>query len=196
MAKERWQPPAMKPAVDKQASSKAATPRVTVDENVVRKMLKVNPTLRQGRTTSQVKRSIERGDTLTGKPALGAPEASNASGVGPSSSTGGASLPAGASELRDTMTFFLRGKLDGLSAKEVEIQERRKALDAELDAARVTVRQQVTAFLGLLDQETLAKHGPAALAEHAKALAKLGLDTNTVVDNARRGEVMKRGGKS
>ena len=184
MAKERWQPPAMKPAADKQTSSKTATPRVTVDENVVRKMLKVNPTLRQGRTTSQVKRSIERGDTLTGKPALGAPEALVTK---PTGSISGASLPAGASELRDTMTFFLRGKLDGLSAKEAEIEERRKALNAELDAARVTVRQQVTAFLSLLDQETLARHGPAALAEHAKALAKLGLDTNTLVDNARRG---------
>jgi hypothetical protein len=176
MAKERWQPPAMKtPAAEKQGSSKPGTPKVTVDENVVRKMLKVNPTLRQGRTTSQVKKSLERGETLTGQATAESVKAP------------GAPLPAGAGELRDTMTFFLRGKIDAFSAKEAEIEERRKAMDAELEAARLTVRQHVQTFLGLLDQETLAKHGPAALAEHAKSLAKIGLDASSVVDAARRG---------
>jgi hypothetical protein len=179
MAKERWQPPAMKTSTaEKHASAKAAIPKVTVDENVVRKMLKVNPTLRQGRTTSQVKKSLERGDSLMGATV---PAASTAK------AQRGAPLPAGAAELRDTMTFFVHGKLECLSAKEAEVEERRKALDAELESARASVRQQVTAFLGLLDQETLAKHGPTALAEHAKSLAKLGLDTTTLVDQARRG---------
>jgi hypothetical protein len=178
MAKERWQPPAMKtPAAEKQGASKPAGPKVTVDENVVRKMLKVNPTLRQGRTTSQVKKSLERGETLTGQPATDS--AKPAASASP--------LPPGAGELRDTMTFFLRGKLDAFTAKEAEIEERRRALEAELESTRATLRGQVQTFLGLLDQQTLAKHGPAALAEHAKALSKLGLDTNALVEAARRG---------
>lgn len=180
MAKERWQPPPMKPSSPAKQGGSASDKgeaKVTVDENVVRKMLKVNPALRQGRTTGQVKKSFERGEPLLGK-----------SGSVPASptTTGRATQPAGTSELRDTVTFFLRGKLEGLSAKEAEIEERRKALDAELDAAKSTLREQVKAFFALLDQSALAQHGAAALAEHTQGLKRVGLDPVTLVEAARR----------
>lgn len=182
MARERWQPPPMKPSTPPE-SAKKDSPKVTVDENIVRKMLKVNPTLRQGRTTHQVKKSLERGDSLMGDSAQKA-----APSAGSSEPVANTKLPSGAAELRDAVGFFLRSKLDALNAKEADIEARRKALADELESERSTLRHQVQSFLGLLDQSALAQHGPAALAEHAKALAKVGFDTAAAIDAARRGK--------
>lgn len=180
MAKERWQPPPMKAtssAKQDGTPSDKGQAKVTVDENVVRKMLKVNPALRQGRTTSQVKKSFERGEPLMSK--AGTPAAT-------ATEQPRGALPAGASELRDTVSFFLRSKLEALGTKEAEIEARRKALDAELEAAKSTLRDQVKSFLGLLDQSALAQHGAAALAEHTQSLKRVGLDANSLIDAARR----------
>ena len=199
MGRERWQPPPMKQPASPESAKPDSTPKVTVDENVVRKMLKVNPTLRQGRTTSQVKKSLERGEAITTKAS-----ANDASGSGTSSDATSASsarnaasstasarnsakLPSGAAELRDTVTFFLRSKLEALTTKESDIAARRAALDAELAATQSTMRDQVRSFLALLDQSTLAQHGPAALADHTKDLARIGLDAKSLIDEARRG---------
>lgn len=181
MARERWQPPPMKSPAPPE-SAKKDSPKVTVDENVVRKMLKVNPTLRQGRTTHQVKKSLERGDSLMGESAKGSAGVSSPEPARP------ANLPSGAAELRDAVGFFLRSKLDALNAREADIEARRKALADELEAARAALRDQVQSFLGLLDQSALAQHGPAALAEHAKALSKVGFDTAAAIEAARRGK--------
>jgi hypothetical protein len=60
-SKQRWQPPSMNKA---QAHDARRPSGVKVDEQVVRKILKVNPALRAGRTTGQVKQSLERGEPL------------------------------------------------------------------------------------------------------------------------------------
>ncbi|MBC7792262.1 MAG: hypothetical protein H7Z43_01020 [Clostridia bacterium] len=186
MARERWSPPPMKPTADPSAQ-KDQDRKLTVDENIVRKMLKVNPTLRQGRTTSQVKKSLEQGDSLTGAKSGASANRTGADASSALEATRSGSLPISAAELRDTVTFFLRSKLEALTATEAEIANRRVALDAELESAQTTLRYQVRSFLGLLDQTTLAQHGPAALADHAKNLARVGIDTKTLIEDVRRG---------
>ncbi|MEO1174953.1 MAG: hypothetical protein AAFX94_23300, partial [Myxococcota bacterium] len=70
MAK-RWQPPPMGP---KKTAEEEPAGAVKVDEQVVRNVLKVNPELRDGRTTFQVKKALERGEGLTpAAPASAAP---------------------------------------------------------------------------------------------------------------------------
>lgn len=147
----RWQPPSMKQA-----------PKVKVDEQVVRKMLKVNPALRAGRTTGQVKRALESGQPLLSQPAQPAPSAPAADVAG---------------QLRDTVRFFVSGKAEGFAALSRDIEARKKALDDELAAARAALREQLVAFVKLLDRDMV-------LANEA-LLRELGLDAKVIADAVR-----------
>jgi len=156
----RWQPPPMK---------SAEVTKVTIDERVVRKMLRVNPELRRGRTTFQVKRALEQGEPLRGDDeSAGAQEA----------------RPAG-SELKEAVGFFVSGKADKLRAKLADIDLRRRALEAEEQRVRVDMGEQVVAFVGLLDDGTVAVHGNRVLSSHADFLAQVGLTPAALLNKAR-----------
>ncbi len=171
MSKQRWQPPSMNKPADENAA------KVKVDEQVVRKILKVNPALRAGRTTAQVKKSLERGEPLAQQPVLAPTRASS---------------PAGdtATQLRDTIRFFLSGKSEAFTAKSQDIEARKKALDAELTATRATLREQVVGFVKLLDPGALDANEAAmaaAFAEQSALLRELGLDAKIIAEAVRKG---------
>jgi hypothetical protein len=170
MTQRRWQPPPF-------CSERDAT-RVTVDEQVVRKLLAVNPQMRKGRTTFQVKKAIERGEPVLGEPARNAPE-----GPTPAACTDGPMLsrPA-ANELQKSVDFFVDGKARALGARLDEIETRRRALVAEEKRAKSEVAEQVVAFLALLDPSVVAAHGKRVLARHVDFLTRLGLTPAVVID--------------
>ncbi len=174
MVERRWQPPPMHPAPGQ--GSTTAGPQVTVDEKVVRKMLQVNPVMRQGRTTFQVKKAIEAGGALTGGSA-------KESTVPPAREEG---APKAAGELAETLGFFLRGKSDSLVATLADIGARRRALDVEEENARQAVREQVVGFVTLLDAAVVDKHGPAALALFADVLRQIDLSPSQLIEAVRR----------
>jgi hypothetical protein len=158
----RWQPPPMNPPPRPEAVS---TP--TVDEKVVRKILQVNPTLRQGRTTAQVKKALERGE--------------------PAVPAGAAKGPVAAGELEDAMGFFLRGKSERLRDGLAGIAARRRALEQEEAELRTQLREQLAAFVSLLDAAAVDTHGARVLAKHHDFLGALSLTPASVLELARRG---------
>ncbi|HSI05011.1 MAG: hypothetical protein ACAI38_25005 [Myxococcota bacterium] len=172
MSKQRWQPPSMNKPTAGESSEPA---KMKVDEQVVRKMLKVNPALRAGRTTAQVKKSLERGEPLVQREAAAAPTPSHAADT--------------ASQLRDTIRFFLSGKADAFAAKRQDIDAKRKALDEELAAARAGLREQVVGFVKLLDRGTVDANEGAmatAFAEQSALLRELGLDAKSIAEAVRK----------
>lgn len=159
----RFQPPPMEPQDED---------KVTVDEQVVRKMLKVNPELRKGRTTFQVKKALEKGEPVGGDERA-APEAP----ANEKRSDG--------HELAETVDFFVSGKATKLDATLADIDARRRALEAEEQRARAEMAEQVVSFVALLDDGAIAAHGKKALSRHADFLAQLGLTPASLLDKAR-----------
>ncbi|MEE8408259.1 MAG: hypothetical protein V3T05_01515 [Myxococcota bacterium] len=174
MSRGRWRPPPMdeKPA--------EAEPKVKVDEQVVRKMLKVNPDMRQGRTTFQVKKSLERGEPI-GTASSSEPAAAPAVQSGPAS----AAQSGSGKELQDTIDFFVRGKTAALDEKLDAVSARRQALDDEEKTLRDEMAKQLVSFVSLLDDKTVATHGRSALAKHSALLAKVGLDVALLLGKAK-----------
>ena len=171
MSKQRWQPP----SANKSAAREPG--KVKVDEQVVRKMLKVNPGLRAGRTTAQVKTSLERGEPLVNRAAQAKAEGSWA----PPRDT--------PSQLRDTLRFFLSGKADAFTTKRQDIDAKKKALDDELAGARASLREQIIGFAKLLDRDTVLANETAlatAFAEQGGLLRELGLDAKVIAEAVRR----------
>ncbi len=164
--RRRWQPPPM--------DSEPPSSKVRLDEKVVRKALQVNPALRAGRTTGQVKRDLEAGQAVRTEPSA-APVASGSS----------------KSELDDTLGFFIRGKSEALASRLGEIAERKKALDAEEAAAKKELRDQLASFVALLDEATVAMHGVGALSKHKDFLAKLDVTPASLLEAARKGRKSK-----
>ncbi|OGQ90037.1 MAG: hypothetical protein A2289_13645 [Deltaproteobacteria bacterium RIFOXYA12_FULL_58_15] len=174
----RWQPPPMN---DQQP---AGAKKLIVDEQVVRKMLQVNPALRKGRTTFQVKKAIERGDGLTREDSRTATSEAprtfgqaDARDVAPRSD---------AQELVETIDFFVRGKADKLKAGLDEIDARRRQLDAEEAQVRAKHCDQLISFFSLLDDGAVALNGKKALAKHSDFLAKVGLTSSTLLERINR----------
>ena len=171
MSKQRWQPPSM----NQEAKGTTQTPKVKVDDQVVRKMLKVNPGLRAGRTTGQVKRDLESGQPLVKR------EAAKPADVTPASDT--------AAQLRDTIRFFLSGKADAFARTREDIDARRKALDEELASQRAALREQVLSFVKLLDRGTVEANEAAlaaAFAEQSALMRELGLDSKIIASSVRK----------
>jgi hypothetical protein len=166
------------------SEEKQADPKVKVDEQVVRKMLKVNPDMRKGRTTFQVKKALESGESLAASDSTAAPASSGHLATSPTPTLAGGSA---ASELQETIDFFVRGKADKLEELLVSFAERRRALEQEESAAREELIKQVVAFIGLLDENAIAAQGRKALAKHAEFLKKLGLTPADVLARAGRG---------
>ena len=167
----RFQPPPMEPE-DPESG-------VTVDEQVVRKMLKVNPDMRKGRTTFQVKKALEGGESI-GATDRAAQDPAAASAEAP------AGTPARAgSELQETVDFFVTGKADKLRARLAEIDVRRHELEAEEQQARAELAEQVVAFLALLDENAVAAHGKRALSRHTEFLAQVGLTPASLLEKVR-----------
>ncbi|MEM6533431.1 MAG: hypothetical protein AAF654_12465 [Myxococcota bacterium] len=172
MAK-RWQPPPMGP---KKTSDQETEGAVKVDEQVVRNVLKVNPNLRDGRTTFQVKKALERGEGLT--PGTNPTPASQNS---PTSSSDQAR------QLGETLDFFMTTKQRELTTKLDEIAERRRLLDEEEQGLRGDMKQKLVDFACMLDAGILAIHGKEALAPHRELLAKLGITSTELLDAVKRG---------
>ncbi|MEK7705298.1 MAG: hypothetical protein AAB426_10090 [Myxococcota bacterium] len=172
MTSRRWQPPPL------EVATPAAQPTPTVDEQVVRKMLKVNPDMRKGRTTQQVKRALERGEAIGGAPAQ------------PATSVLAASDPA--RELAETLGFFLRGKTEALRRALADIDARRRELVAQEQRERAMRRAEIVAFVHLLDRDAIARHGATALGGHAALLGELGVTPRELLEDVRRSGGAKR----
>lgn len=173
MTKQRWQPPPMNPSPVRGDGGS----RIKVDEQVVRNMLRVNPALRLGRTTFQVKSALERGEPV-GVTAKTVAPSQEAPVIGTGASASG--------ELRDAVSFFLRGKLEQLRAQLAEIEAQRRQLAAREQEARSAAREQVLTFAGLLDVQAVAHQGAAAFGEHAASLAMIGLTPTELLAGTQR----------
>jgi len=171
MAEHRWQPPPMNPS---QTATNEPEPKVRVDEKVVRKMLQVNPGMRKGRTTVQVKKALEQGSALGSVDSNS--DRDNARPGGPSA----------AHEFEETVGYFVRGKGAELRAKLADLETKRRGLDDEERALKQALRDQVMAFVAMLDAQAVATFGSGALAKHAEALRALGTSPADVLDCARR----------
>jgi hypothetical protein len=175
MSEKRWQPPPMAGA------QKDGAPTPKVDEKVVRKMLQVNPGMRQGRSTMQVKKALEQGAAISVQ--------DGASAAAPAA-TGKDARPhaAGvAGELDDAMGFFLRGKAEAFRAALGDLLARRRALDEEEARTKKQLRDQIGGFVSLLDAKAVEAHGAAALAKHGELMRLLGVTPAELLDAARRG---------
>jgi hypothetical protein len=159
MTKRRWQPPPLTTEV-------ATVAKLMVDEKVVRKMLLVNPSLRRGRTTFQVKKALERGERVA--------VADLAVDATPTACTAAPVAGRGGRELEETIAFFVRGKTERWQERPAELAQRRRDLDEAEQRAKVELRQQLASFVALLDDQALALSGRTALAKHAGLLSELG----------------------
>jgi hypothetical protein len=172
MPDKRWQPP---PLENQQTGQQ---PKVTVDEKVVRKMLAVNPSLRKGRTTQQVKRALERGETVGGTTRNASPTSIPTATVAAAGSM--------RHELGETVSFFIRGKAEALTAQLDDLVARKRALEDEEARAKGLVGEQIVAFLALLGPGAVDQYGSAALAPHHKFFASLGLTAAGLLEQARK----------
>ncbi|MEL6547785.1 MAG: hypothetical protein AAFQ82_24380 [Myxococcota bacterium] len=174
MAKRRWQPPPMNPA----PTDEPQAPSVTVDEQVVRNVLKVNPELRDGRTTFQVKKALERGEALHTGGAQ--PESQPEASTGPKSGEQ-------ARQLAETLDFFLSSKGRELNGALEEIDARRRMLDSEEKALRQETLNTLVDFLSMLDAGALALHGKSALQAHREILSRVGVSAEELLGAVKRG---------
>lgn len=178
MAK-RWRPPPM--AQEPPADAPAPAKKVTVDEGVVRKMLQINPDLRDGRTTFQVKKDMESGQVVRtdGRRSNGELRSTPTSSAGGGGSTN-------KSELEDALSFFMKGKTQDLEAKRADIQARRRQLEEEERALREGLLQDVAKFLRMLDPTVVATHGVTALSKHKAILDQAGITPAQVLEAVRK----------
>jgi hypothetical protein len=170
----RYQPPPM-------ATNVAARSKVTVDEKVVRKMLAINPALRKGRTTFQVKKALERGESISARQPVALAVAND-----PAMGVNKVGL-ATREELEATIDFFVRGKAERWAATRADFAERHRALDEAEAAARLALGSQLTAFMTLLDDRAVAVGGKAALTRHSGLLGELGLTVGSLLAASPRG---------
>ncbi len=171
--------------VETRRGSEAAAPAVTVDEKVVRKMLQINPALRDGRTTFQVKKDLEHGQAVhtddgpaTG-PVPASPQREAAAGTSPARSNGARG------DLEETVSFFIKGRAEDFESALNDIAERRRALDAEEQQAAGELSDQLARFLAMLDETIVAMHGVSVLSRHGELLGRLGLDPAKVLEMTR-----------
>ncbi len=157
----RWQPPAMSDTAAK-ADDKRPT-QVTVDEQMVRKMLVINPSMRAGRTTFQVKRDIENGGAVV--PSAHPKDAPQVD-----------DFEAAEENLSQTLDFFINTKLNKARTTLRDIEERRRALDAEAQNTKQGVINDLAQFLGLLDQAVVQQQGRQALAQHVQDFKAAGIE--------------------
>ncbi len=186
MAKRRWQPPPMNPQAKggsaPQGPGQESPSGVKVDEQVVRNVLKVNPDLRDGRTTFQVKKALESGESLSASAARPKGEASPAPAAAPASVRSDQ-----ARQLAETLDFFMTSKGRELTGTLDEIAARRRLLDEEEKRARDDMRQKLVDFLLMLDTGVLALHGKDALQAHRELLSRIGLSATELLDRIKRG---------
>lgn len=144
-----------------------------VDEAVVRNVLKVNPTLRKGRTTVEVKRALEAGEAFSAHQPLPGPK---------SAQDCAAPLVGSAGQLSDAFSLFLSGRMQRLDVALGTVAERRRQLEAEEEALRKEAIEQLVTFASMLDSNLLRTHGAAALGAHRDLLERFGLEVETVLN--------------
>lgn len=153
-------------------------PRLCVDERIVRKILRVNPAMRQGRTTGEVKEALDNGESLlrpvdqrTILPGLKAADLCSPAGAEPPNRY-----------FEDALAFFLSGQKQHLNTILDDISERRAALEAEEQQAKATARSRVLAFVSMLDATLISSHIATALASQTDFLAQLVLSPGQILE--------------
>ena len=136
-----------------------APQRIVVDERVVQKVLEMNPSLRRGRSTQQIKEALERGERLTGDTGQRCD--------GPTD-RGGA--------LAHAIDAFIANKRQELAARVQTLEAERRALEVAEATERAKVKGEVLSFLSLLDGPLVSQFGGAALSRHADFLRSLGFN--------------------
>ncbi len=120
-------------------------PKARIDEDVLEKILEVNPSLRQGRSTAEVKADLEDGQAVSFAAQQPEPQAKT-------------------SDLAKTVDFFLRAKGSSFEDAQEGFEARQKKLDEERRAFAMATRQEIEAFLNLVGRDSaevrkvLAKH--------------------------------------
>jgi len=137
-----------------------------VDEKVVRKMLRVNPGMRHGRTTGEVKRDMEQTGT-------------------DSRTVRGDSSKTRRHELQDALGFFLRGKRATFELALTQVREQRAALDVAEAELKTRVLADVAGFLRMLDEGVVRRHGAACLLGHEDLLRSFGVSPDEILLDAR-----------
>ncbi len=170
---KRWRPPPMN-----EAAGESKTPKVTLDEKVVRKMLQINPAMRDGRTTFQVKKDMEGGQAV--RVDKEAPVSSSAT------PTATPAVSGTKSDLDETIGFFMKGKGAEVQEQLSDLGARRAALEAQEQDLRAQFTADVAKFLSMLDPKIVAMHGVTALSLHKDLLTQLGLTPAAVLEAVRK----------
>lgn len=126
--------------------AKPSGPAFKIDDRVLAKVVEVNPALAAGRTAAQVRKD------LMGKQVA-------------------AAITPAASDIDHALSFFLHGKADALQQRMQELAAKRRELDAEEQQAKLLFKQQLQAFVALLDAEMVRAHAPASRAKHHDMLS-------------------------
>lgn len=176
MSKRRWQPPPLNTT----SESEPKKSKVRLDEQVVRRVLEVNPNLRDGRTTLQVKKALESGQSLGRSPerATPAPEGGRRAPLRESSSR----------QLGETLDFFLTREGRELASRFEELAARKRSLEDEERALQRDARQRLVDFIAMLDPAVLARHGQDALEPHRQLLNTIGLSSAELLSAVKGGQ--------
>ncbi|MCK5689843.1 hypothetical protein KAI87_11265 [Myxococcota bacterium] len=166
--RRRWQAPAMNTAAGQNRKTQ-------IDEAVVRKMLRVNPAIRAGRSTMEVKVALEGGASLISQ---AAPQTIQPNFLATHSAESG-------HELHDALNFFVSNKERRFVAALDELEAKRRQLDESLRILKGRAAGEVVAFLALLDADTLHRDGAAALAPHTEYLNLLGTSVESILATSR-----------
>lgn len=166
--RRRYQPPPMH-------DEGASVGNVKVDEKVVRKILTINPGLRKGRTTFEVKKALERGESLAADRRAALPL-----GVGkqPPPTT------AAARDLEQAIALFMRSKADGFTQALQELQLQRQALNRAEAEARAALAEQLVAFVRLLDPKALTSAGRSVFLPFQDFLSQVNLTPAQLFERA------------
>jgi len=134
--------------------------RIRVDEQVVRKMLQVNPGLRQGRTTAEIKRTLEAGGSFHARDEAKVDAADATQGV---------------------LAAFLAQKSRQLADDLEAIEHRRAALAAQAQQVRNRQREELLSFARLLRPGTLSEGAVKSIRRHGALLTSVGLSINDMI---------------
>lgn len=139
------------------------TPRQPrIDERFLDCTLEVNPHMRGGRTTTEVKQALL--DEVRAR-------------------TSGAA-PVGNIDLSIIVDGFLQTQWQGYQQVADDIARRQAELEAELAAQKTALHQKVQTFLRMLDAGTLKTLGAQSIAKHRELLAELKVSATQLFDQA------------
>jgi len=178
----RWQPPAL--------HSPEPEPLVRVDEAMVRRMLKINPGARAGRSTQKIKQALERGDALTPTAATLPSRTSSVSPLQVANEP--KAIPSPKAALQQALNCFVGGQFAALTPQLKTIDQKITALQYEKRALHATAVNDLVNFIALLTPEN--SNAPAqstqslqkVISTHPTFLQLINVDAATIVDQVAR----------